>query len=53
MGFLDGDFLERYLALAPGSEEAQAVVSGTSDAERIHKSDEEIRSLLEGLQALH
>jgi DNA damage-binding protein 1 len=53
-GFLDGDFLEQYLsAVAPGSAEADAILAGANDAERIDMPDQQIRTLLEGLQSLH
>lgn len=50
-GFLDGDFLEMYLAFEPGAPELKKIREGSNEAERLRMSHSEIRSILERLQS--
>ncbi|KDQ62210.1 hypothetical protein JAAARDRAFT_121297 [Jaapia argillacea MUCL 33604] len=52
-GFLDGDFLEQFLALAPDSMMAKRVLDGTDVAKRLKLSCSQITSILETLQGMH
>ena len=52
-GFLDGDFLERFLEYEHPSTETERVLRGSSPPERLRQTYGEIRQTLEALQALH
>ncbi|CAL1713378.1 unnamed protein product [Somion occarium] len=49
IGFLDGDFLEQFLNQA----DAEALLQGENEAERVPISPAKMRDLLEKLQSLH
>ena len=51
VGFLDGDFLERWLAQP--EEEAHALLRGSNEAERVSIEQGKMRDLLEKVQSLH
>jgi DNA damage-binding protein 1 len=53
VGFLDGDLLERFLDLAPGSPTLARVMEGNSAAERLGMTYEQIRAVLETMQSMH
>lgn len=52
-GFLDGDFLEKFLDYEHPSTETERVLKGSSPPERLRQTYGEIRQTLEALQALH
>ncbi|KAF8516138.1 CPSF A subunit region-domain-containing protein [Hysterangium stoloniferum] len=52
-GFLDGDFLERFLDFDNGSSEMQKAMEGKSAAEKLEISSSDIVRVLEELQTLH
>ncbi|KAI0269851.1 CPSF A subunit region-domain-containing protein [Gloeopeniophorella convolvens] len=52
-GFLDGDYLERFLEHEHPSRATRTVLEGGSEPERLKQSYGEIRQTLEALQALH
>lgn len=52
-GFLDGDFLERFLDYRYPSTETEQVLRGSSPPEKLKLTYGEIRQTLEALQALH
>jgi len=52
-GFLDGDFLEKFLDYRHPSTEIERVLRGSSPPEKLKQTDGEIRQTLEALQALH
>lgn len=52
-GFLDGDFLERFLTFSPSSNIADKIMQGKNKAERLTMSKEDIQHVLERLQRLH
>ena len=50
-GFLDGDFLERFLALDPKMR--QKIIEGANPAERLNLSERSIDQILEDFQRVH
>jgi DNA damage-binding protein 1 len=52
-GFLDGDFLEKFLDYEHPSTETEHVLKGSSPPERLKQTYGEIRQTLEALRALH
>jgi len=52
-GFLDGDFLEKFLHYHHASMETERVLQGSSPPEKLKQTYGEIRQSLEALQALH
>ena len=52
-GFLDGDFLEKFLDYSDPSTETGRVLQGVSPPEKLKQSYREIRQSLEALKALH
>jgi len=52
-GFLDGDFLERFLTYLPSSNIADEIMQGKNKAERLTMSKENIQQILERLRRLH
>lgn len=52
-GFIDGDFLDRYLSYNDSSPELARVLKGGNDAEILQWSNEELRSLLEKLRLMY
>lgn len=52
VGFLDGDFLERFLSVQP-SEIMGKIMEGESQAEHLTSSKEAIHKILERLRGLH
>jgi DNA damage-binding protein 1 len=52
-GFLDGDFLEKFLSYHHPSTETERVLQGSSTPEKLKQTYGEIRQTLESLQALH
>jgi DNA damage-binding protein 1 len=52
-GFLDGDFLEKFLDYEHPSTETERVLKGSSPPERLKQTYGEIRQTLEALRALH
>ncbi|KAI0304406.1 CPSF A subunit region-domain-containing protein [Multifurca ochricompacta] len=52
-GFLDGDFLEKFLDYEQPSAEVERVLRGSSPPERLKQTYGEIKQTLEALQALH
>jgi DNA damage-binding protein 1 len=52
-GFLDGDFLEKFLDYHHPSTETDRVLQGVSPPEKLKQSYREIRQSLEALKALH
>lgn len=53
IGFLDGDFLERFLTLPHSSGTMDKIMKGISQAERLTLPREKIQKVLERLQSLH
>jgi len=53
IGFLDGDFLERFLTLPHSSGAMDKIMKGISQAERLTLPREKIQKVLERLQSLH
>ncbi|EPQ54734.1 hypothetical protein GLOTRDRAFT_116530 [Gloeophyllum trabeum ATCC 11539] len=52
-GFLDGDFLEQFLSLAPSSLPAKSILSGSMEAEALKLPFVEIQHVLEKLHSMH
>ena len=52
-GFLDGDFLEKFLDYHHPSTETECVLQGGSTPEKLKQTYKEIRQSLEALKALH
>jgi len=52
-GFLDGDYLERFLDYQPQSPEVMKIIAGSMEAERLTMKYNELRSVLEALQSMH
>ena len=52
-GFLDGDFLEKFLDYEHPSLETERILNGSIPPEKLKQTYGEIRLLLEALQALH
>jgi len=52
-GFLDGDFLERFLDYENGSQEAQKVMAGNNEAENLAIPFADVVRVLEQLQSIH
>jgi DNA damage-binding protein 1 len=52
-GFLDGDFLEKFLHYQHPSPSTERVLQGSSPPEKLKQTYGEIRQTLEALQALH
>jgi DNA damage-binding protein 1 len=52
-GFLDGDFLEKFLDYRHPSTETERVLQGGSTPEKLKQTYKEIRQSLEALKALH
>ncbi|KAI6039683.1 CPSF A subunit region-domain-containing protein [Pisolithus marmoratus] len=52
-GFLDGDFLERFLLLVENPRALRQVMNGQSEPERLTISSERIQKVLERLQRMH
>ena len=52
-GFLDGDFLERFLTIPQDSETMRRVVEGASQPERLTQPLAQTRQVLEVLRSLH
>jgi DNA damage-binding protein 1 len=53
VGFLDGDFLERFLTFPHSSSIVEEIMKGASEAERLTLPREKIQKVLERLQGLH
>jgi hypothetical protein len=51
IGFLDGQFLERFLNLKPDMR--RRVLEGTNEAEKLKLKEEQIERILEQFQRLH
>ena len=52
-GFLDGDFLEKFLDYEHPSSETERILKGSISPEKLKQTYGEIRQSLEALQALH
>lgn len=52
-GFLDGDFLEQFLAIEPSTEDMKNIMKGASEAERLTLSRDRIQKVLERLRSFH
>jgi DNA damage-binding protein 1 len=52
-GFLDGDFLERFLSLSSSPKTTERILRGQSEAERLSATPEELQKVLEMLQGMH
>lgn len=52
-GFLDGDFLEKFLDYNHPSADTERVLQGVSPPEKLKQSYREIKQSLEALKALH
>jgi len=52
-GFLDGDFLEKFLDYDHPSSETERILKGSISPEKLKQTYGEIRQSLEALQALH
>lgn len=52
-GFLDGDFLERFLNYLPSSELMDKIIQGNSPPETLKLTKESIQKVLERLHSLH
>lgn len=52
-GFLDGDFLEKFLDYRQSSTEMEGVLQGGSAPEKLKQTYKEIRQSLEALKVLH
>jgi len=52
-GFLDGDFLEKFLDYRHSSTETERVLQGGSTPEKLKQTYKEIRQSLEALKVLH
>jgi DNA damage-binding protein 1 len=52
-GFLDGDFLEKFLDYEHPSSETERILKGSIPPEKLKQTYGEIRQSLEALQALH
>jgi len=52
-GFLDGDLLVRFLDFDQGSPQAQKSMKGSTEAEKLAISYQEVVSVLEQLQTVH
>lgn len=52
-GFLDGDFLERFLDFDSGAPEVQKAMNGNTNAEKLAITYSEVVNVLEQLQAVH
>ena len=52
-GFLDGDFLEKYLTILDSPEKLKQVLEGSSVFEKLKISQHQIQDVLEQLQRLH
>lgn len=52
-GFLDGDFLERFLVLAEDPRALRRVMDGQSEPEKLTITSERIQKVLERLQSMH
>ncbi|KAF9013379.1 CPSF A subunit region-domain-containing protein [Cyathus striatus] len=52
-GFMDGDFLEQFLALIGSQEQVDKVITGQSEPERLTIGVDELQEVLENLQGLH
>lgn len=52
-GFLDGDFLEKFLDYRHPSTETERVLQGANPPEKLKQTYSEIRQSLEALKALH
>ena len=52
-GFLDGDFLEKFLDYEHPSSETERILNGSIPPEKLKQTYGEIRQSLEALQALH
>jgi len=53
VGFLDGDLLECFLDIPLDSELLTKVIEGSSAAERLDMTYDEIRGVLETMQAMY
>ncbi|KAF9219239.1 hypothetical protein BS17DRAFT_431256 [Gyrodon lividus] len=53
VGFLDGDFLERFLQFMVNEQSLGQIMEGQTEPERLTISVDEIRKVLEGLQSMH
>ncbi|KAG6831954.1 hypothetical protein H0H92_006555 [Tricholoma furcatifolium] len=52
-GFIDGDFIEQFLAYMGSPDETERILAGNSDPERLTMPVEEIQAVLENLQSFH
>ena len=52
-GFLDGDFIEKFLNYDESSLEMKRIIEGNSEPERLQMSHREIVHVLETLQSMH
>ncbi|KIJ17938.1 hypothetical protein PAXINDRAFT_72888 [Paxillus involutus ATCC 200175] len=53
VGFLDGDFLERFLQFMLEEQSLRQIMEGQTEPERLTIPVDEIQQLLEGLQSMH
>jgi len=49
-GFIDGDFVERYLGYSADSIEVKKILEGRNQSERLPQSEAEIRAFIQHLQ---
>ncbi|KAF9236524.1 CPSF A subunit region-domain-containing protein [Melanogaster broomeanus] len=53
VGFLDGDFLERFLQFMVDQQSLSQIMEGQTEPERLTISADQIQKVLEGLQSMH
>lgn len=53
VGFLDGDFLERFLDYPKSSPQIAKILAGKNEAETLKISYEDLRIVLEALRSMH
>ena len=49
-GFVDGDFVEQYLQYTPNSSQVKRILEGSSQSERLPRSQADIRAFIQNLQ---
>jgi len=52
-GFLDGDFLERFLQYPRDSKELKQIMDGESEPEKLTITEDDIQKALERMQSMH
>ncbi|KAG6831652.1 hypothetical protein H0H87_004602 [Tephrocybe sp. NHM501043] len=52
-GFIDGDFVEQFLAFLGSKDDVEKIMAGQSDPEKLAIPVEEIQAVLENLQSFH